>query len=89
MLSPLSDRLWAGTAVSDSSVTTLVTELRSALGDDARHPRFIRTAYGFGYSFCGDAEEEKSLAAGNAVLAKPADQTPLIAHRAVTVRRPV
>ena len=57
--SRIRDRLWAGTAVSDSSVTTLVTELRAALGDDARHPRFIRTAYGFGYAFCGDAEDEK------------------------------
>lgn len=60
--SRIRDRLWAGTAVSDSSVTTLVTELRAALGDDARQPRFIRTAYGFGYAFCGDAEEEKPRA---------------------------
>jgi hypothetical protein len=54
-------RLWAG-AVSDSSVTTLVAELRAALGDDARHPRFVRTVYGFGYAFCGDAEEKKPMA---------------------------
>jgi DNA-binding winged helix-turn-helix (wHTH) protein len=60
--SRIRDRLWAGTAVSDSSVTTLVTELRAALGDNARQPRFIRTAYGFGYAFCGDAEEEKPRA---------------------------
>jgi DNA-binding winged helix-turn-helix (wHTH) protein len=53
------DRLWAGTAVSDSSVTTLVTGLRAALGDDARHPLYIRTVHGFGYAFCGDATEEE------------------------------
>lgn len=52
------DRLWGGTAVSDSSVTTLVAELRDVLGDSARQPRYIRTAYGFGYAFCGDAENE-------------------------------
>jgi DNA-binding winged helix-turn-helix (wHTH) protein len=57
--SRIRDRLWAGTAVSDSSVTTLVAALREALGDDAHRPHFIRTAYGFGYSFCGDATEEK------------------------------
>jgi hypothetical protein len=32
-----------------------VSELRRALGDDGREPRFIRTAYGFGYAFCGEA----------------------------------
>jgi DNA-binding winged helix-turn-helix (wHTH) protein len=49
------DRLWPRTFVSDSNLTSLVTELRGALGDDARHPRFIRTVSGFGYAFCGAA----------------------------------
>ena len=47
----LQERLWPGTFVTEGSLTTVVTELRSALGDDAREPRFIRTLYGFGYSF--------------------------------------
>jgi DNA-binding winged helix-turn-helix (wHTH) protein len=53
--SRIRDRLWPRTSVSDSSVTTLVAELRETLGDDARRPRYVRTAYGFGYAFCGDA----------------------------------
>jgi DNA-binding winged helix-turn-helix (wHTH) protein len=53
----LLERLWPSTAVSESSLTSVVTELRAALGDEARHPRFIRTVYGFGYAFCGDARE--------------------------------
>jgi DNA-binding winged helix-turn-helix (wHTH) protein len=57
--SRIRDRLWTGTAVSDSNVTTLVTDLRAALGDDARRPLYIRTVHGFGYAFCGDAAEEK------------------------------
>jgi hypothetical protein len=32
-----------------------VAEIREALDDAARAPRFVRTAHGFGYAFCGDA----------------------------------
>ena len=53
----LQERLWPRTFVSDSNLTSLVTELRTALGDKARHPRFVRTVYGFGYAFCGKAVE--------------------------------
>jgi len=49
--------LWPGTFVSESNLTSLVTELRTALGDKARQARFIRTVYGFGYAFCGAAAE--------------------------------
>jgi DNA-binding winged helix-turn-helix (wHTH) protein len=51
------DQLWPRTFVSDSNLTGLVNELRAALGDEARQPLFIRTVYGFGYSFCGEASE--------------------------------
>ena len=46
--------LWPATFVSDVSLTTLIFELRSALGESARHPRFIRTVHGFGYAFQAD-----------------------------------
>ena len=51
------DRLWPRTVASESNLSTLVNELRTALGDRARKPRFIRTVYGFGYAFCGEATE--------------------------------
>ena len=51
----LRDALWPSTFVSDSSLAQVVTEVRSALGDDARAPRLIRTVYGFGYAFAGSA----------------------------------
>jgi DNA-binding winged helix-turn-helix (wHTH) protein len=53
------DRVWPRTFVSDSNLTSLVTELRTALGDDAREPRFVRTVYGFGYAFCGEVAERE------------------------------
>ncbi len=51
----LMDVLWPKTFVSESSLASLVNDLRTALGDDARDPTWIRTAYGFGYAFAGEA----------------------------------
>lgn len=51
------DRLWPRTFVSESNLTTLVTELRAALGDAARSPRYVKTVHRFGYAFCGSAAE--------------------------------
>jgi hypothetical protein len=51
----LFERLWPGTFVSDSTLASLVAELRRALRDDARKPSFLRTVHGFGYAFCGEA----------------------------------
>jgi DNA-binding winged helix-turn-helix (wHTH) protein len=45
------DRIWPGVFVSDASLTRVVNEIRSALGDAARRPRIIRTVHGFGYAF--------------------------------------
>ncbi len=53
----LRDALWPTTFVADNSLAKLVTEIRDALGDDARAPRLIRTLYGFGYAFCGEATD--------------------------------
>ena len=51
----LQERLWPGTFVAEANLSNLVAEIRAALGDAARTPRFIRTVHGFGYAFCGDA----------------------------------
>src|SRR5262245_13000636 len=48
------DVLWPGTSVGETSLPRVVTALRHALDDDAQQPRFIRTAHGFGYAFCGE-----------------------------------
>jgi hypothetical protein len=47
--------LWPDTFVSDTSLTTLVNELRTVLSETARDPRLIRTVHGFGYAFEGAA----------------------------------
>jgi DNA-binding winged helix-turn-helix (wHTH) protein len=50
--------LWPDTFVSESSLAKLAAEVRDGLGDDARDPRFIRTVYGFGFAFVGEATAE-------------------------------
>ena len=47
----IQETLWPGTFVVEKNVVNLVAEIREALGDDATHPRFIRTVHRFGYSF--------------------------------------
>jgi DNA-binding winged helix-turn-helix (wHTH) protein len=54
----LHELLWPATFVSESNLATLVAEIRGALGDTARKPRFIRTVHRFGYAFCEDAVED-------------------------------
>jgi DNA-binding winged helix-turn-helix (wHTH) protein len=51
------DRLWPGTHVTDSTLATVVAEVRAALEEDPKEPRFLRTVHGVGYAFCGQALE--------------------------------
>jgi len=55
------DRLWPRTFVSESSLTTLVAQLRRALGQDGRA---LRTVRGFGYAFDGEATALDSAVSG-------------------------
>ena len=54
----LLERLWPTTYVSETSLATLIREVRDALGDDARNPRYVRTVHRFGYAFCGATTTE-------------------------------
>jgi DNA-binding winged helix-turn-helix (wHTH) protein len=56
----LHDRVWPGLFVSDTNLAGLVAEIRRALGDDARTPRYVRTVQRFGYAFAGTVESERT-----------------------------
>ena len=51
------DRLWPETFVSEWALASVVAEVRSALDEDPKKPRFVRTVHRVGYAFCGEAEE--------------------------------
>jgi DNA-binding winged helix-turn-helix (wHTH) protein len=53
--SKLQDELWPRTYVSERSLARLVADLRTAIGDRAQKPRFLRTVHRFGYAFCAEA----------------------------------
>ena len=53
----LHDRLWPSTFVSEASLTSLMAEVREALGERAGRARCVRTVHRFGYAFKGEATE--------------------------------
>ena len=59
--------IWPDTHVTAASLAGAASDLRAALDDRRRRPKFIRTVHGFGYAFCGQAEP-----VGGAAPAEPA-----------------
>jgi DNA-binding winged helix-turn-helix (wHTH) protein len=49
--SELQESLWPGTFVVEANLPHLIAEIRMALDDTSRSPRFVRTVHGFGYAF--------------------------------------
>ncbi len=66
--------VWADTHVSEAVLKTCVLDIRRALGDDPRAPRFVETAHRRGYRFVGqvrtspDARGAAPATAGGAAL---------------------
>ncbi|HET9529161.1 MAG TPA: tetratricopeptide repeat protein [Blastocatellia bacterium] len=54
--------IWADRFVTDEVITTAIFELRRALGDDARNPRFIQTISKKGYRLIAPVVKEAGLA---------------------------
>jgi len=54
----LQHRLWPDTFVAETNLASLIAEIREALNDDAKAPRFVRTVHRFGYAFSGDVVED-------------------------------
>jgi len=59
----LDELLWPQVYVARTSLTRLVSELRTALGDTPHDPQVIRTVYKTGYAFCAEAKSVPSAAA--------------------------
>jgi TolB-like protein/Tfp pilus assembly protein PilF len=66
-------RLWGGRSISDSAVTSAINAARTAIGDNGRDQRLIRTSSRKGFRFVGlvglskpvDAGQQEPLADGN------------------------
>lgn len=65
-------RVWGERSVGDEVLTTCIQELRRALDDDARNPRYIETRHRRGYRFLvAHAVDEPSASGSSSVAAKP------------------
>ena len=74
----LLDSVWAGTAVGDAVLKVCVREIRKALGDRVRAPRFVATVHRRGYRFIAsvtdsDPRPERSAAEPRAAAAPTLD----------------
>ena len=57
------EALWPSTFVAEVNLSTLMVEVRHAIGDSPRRPRYVRTIHGFGYAFCAVAVGEAAVEA--------------------------
>jgi tetratricopeptide (TPR) repeat protein/DNA-binding winged helix-turn-helix (wHTH) protein len=93
----LIEHAWADTAVTDNALEQCLAEIRKVLGDDSRHPRFIKTVPRAGYRFIGTIEEidladevkqsagSPALAAGESIGAIPGIAQSPAARRALLI----
>jgi DNA-binding winged helix-turn-helix (wHTH) protein/tetratricopeptide (TPR) repeat protein len=72
--------IWSDVAVTDSALATCIQEIRRALDDDARLPRFVETVHRRGYRFVARTSSDAGAPADVAVLART--QGPLIGRDA-------
>ena len=71
--------VWPEVTVGDAALVTCIQELRRALGDDARRPRYVETLHRRGYRFVGKLAERLPATAGEKVRALPLPDRPSIA----------
>jgi DNA-binding winged helix-turn-helix (wHTH) protein len=95
----LYESLWPSVFVEESNLKSLVSEVRAAVGEDARSPRFLKTVYGFGYAFRFDASvapaarfrvthlaREFELLPGENVLGRDSDASVVITMKSISRR---
>ena len=82
----LLDTVWAETVVSEGTLTTCLSLLRHALGEDAQQPRYIATVHRVGYRFVAPVTQAsigniKPLSCGIPASASPHPAVPRASGR--------
>lgn len=87
----LMDAVWADTATTETVLKVCIREVRKALNDDDKRPRFIETVHGEGYRFLEPAESRLPASLGRFIgRAAELDEVRalLLEHRLVTLTGP-
>lgn len=69
----LLDALWPAERGSEYAMSRAVRRLREALGDDARHPVYLRTVHGVGYEWFGEVTDTDPLLPASPVVGRDAE----------------
>jgi TolB-like protein/Tfp pilus assembly protein PilF len=80
--------VWGGRIVSDSTLTSRINAVRTAVGDSGKAQKLIRTAPRKGFRFIGEVTEQSGdaeLAAAPAQPDQPSRQTPMPGRPAIAV----
>jgi DNA-binding winged helix-turn-helix (wHTH) protein len=77
----LLDAVWAELSVSDSMPATCVVEIRRALGDDPKTPRFIETVHRRGYRFVAKVTTDAASETRREPPSKARKPTPIMVGR--------
>ena len=77
--------VWPEVNVGDAALVTCIQELRRALKDDARRPRYIETLHRRGYRFVGKLSEAPSPAANDFGVDNQARALPLPSRPSIAV----
>jgi DNA-binding winged helix-turn-helix (wHTH) protein len=68
--------VWPGISVTDAALTNCVSEIRKALRDDAKAPRYIETVHRLGYRFIAPVATEPVRIAGSRVVRQDSQPVP-------------
>src|SRR6476646_1564446 len=63
--------VWAGAFVTDNALTRVIAQIRKAIGDDPKQPRYIETVPTISYRFIARVEESAIAAAAPGTIAAP------------------
>ena len=64
--SEILDTVWKDATVTENAMVRVIANLRSALGDDAREPRYVETVHTRGYRFIAPVERRSAPPAASA-----------------------
>lgn len=77
--------VWAGAFVTDNALTRVVAQIRKAIGDDPKQPRYIETIPTIGYRFIAPVEETAAAGPAGRTVPPPTAAPPAWRRAAVAL----